>query len=871
MTSVIVKLCTRNKTEDVEKRLKATTDATCDAADTVLTDPDLSTIVHAIHQSRIIFQPLMTLGIWPRFYSLPLPTAFTLPSLLLEITFFQDIFKVTLPTSNTVAVNQGHNQISPVTPQELALLYFLRSQPHALHAFLSSFDEHKLPPPIATLRDNLHVVITKELANVENNNTMQVDNILHIKPNDRLDMRIDVSKNHNEDHFMQTSSDEDDGNTSESAMRVSYEDNDNDMDVMQNSDEDEENNVESEDEELEWDVESEDEDNDRIQSPLGDQGQGPDDVDDFENFDQDTDTDDDQDYAQDDDFANIVDPDKDCHRNAKKRSTRKKLTQQLEKSRQQKQNERTTHPKDMRQKTVRNNGQPIPEHQNLQQHARELLTNICCIARDSIVDENGIPENLDLHNLIRSTILKDNSMDIQSLTNTHEPGTIESMVFTLQTYDKSETIESGIQLHQYLLAIHYAAQVQIYMQQDGKKSISSVHRKVASMTYNPRGIKVHEDRLRRLFSRGLKLAALVAAGSPYILFLLASAQSKTSLNSMVAAQVTAIHHLIRFPDDSPYGILIKNYLIPLVGQLRLRYPISWDFLFEDYITQLGIHPIPTYISDIIACDKVFHCFAFEFFRKERDLNAWAVITQPVDNDDTVTVQHLIAIYHAANVASMSIGQFVQKLYGSPNAEYSINTSPSSSPSPSPSPMNVNIPKSIPENLRTQTMRNKADTPSDVLEVKTQYSPEDNKKTSYEDQGPHYRADFTANHRRYATQAKSCKDINNLREKLDYQLRKGKKARINLYTTIDAEDYHDKVIRISDKNDALVAMLLANMPQHLRQNIVAMIETAFPEELVALDSSQLPDDYKFNAYHFSYYNRYAVKVYTYISLSTYENS
>lgn len=56
----------------------------------------------------------------------------------------------------------------------------------------------------------------------------------------------------------------------------------------------------------------------------------------------------------------------------------------------------------------------------------------------------------------------------------------------------------------------------------------------------------------------------------------------------------------------------------------------------------------------------------------------------------------------------------------------------------------------------------------------------------------------------------------------------------------------------------MAMVFANMPVQLRQDLLSVVEAAFPNQVHDMDSSQVPD-YQFDAYHFSYYNRYGAKV------------
>lgn len=65
------------------------------------------------------------------------------------------------------------------------------------------------------------------------------------------------------------------------------------------------------------------------------------------------------------------------------------------------------------------------------------------------------------------------------------------------------------------------------------------------------------------------------------------------------------------------------------------------------------------------------------------------------------------------------------------------------------------------------------------------------------------------------------------------------------------------MRIDDKDGDMLALILANMPQSLRDNALETIKTIFPNCVKRTDS--LDKDYSFDAIHLSYWNVYAKKV------------
>ena len=70
------------------------------------------------------------------------------------------------------------------------------------------------------------------------------------------------------------------------------------------------------------------------------------------------------------------------------------------------------------------------------------------------------------------------------------------------------------------------------------------------------------------------------------------------------------------------------------------------------------------------------------------------------------------------------------------------------------------------------------------------------------------------------------------------------------------------VRINDVNGSLVLAVFPNMPSELRISLLNNLKASFPDEphdLRHLGSSKLPKSYRFDALHFSWYNRYGTRV------------
>ena len=109
-----------------------------------------------------------------------------------------------------------------------------------------------------------------------------------------------------------------------------------------------------------------------------------------------------------------------------------------------------------------------------------------------------------------------------------------------------------------------------------------------------------------------------------------------------------------------------------------------------------------------------------------------------------------------------------------------------------------------------------------------------------------------------------------------QLKTGKRARRTQYTRLDAnlvdgcvssrfskhsskEQLVRKILKIQDINEDLLALLVANMPDPLRRELIDAIDSIYKDCFTIIDTQKAGPRHTFDSIHFSYYNRYSKRV------------
>jgi len=75
-------------------------------------------------------------------------------------------------------------------------------------------------------------------------------------------------------------------------------------------------------------------------------------------------------------------------------------------------------------------------------------------------------------------------------------------------------------------------------------------------------------------------------------------------------------------------------------------------------------------------------------------------------------------------------------------------------------------------------------------------------------------------------------------------------------------YHSTRLRINDKDGNLMMIVLPDLPEDLRRDLMTYLKAAFPQEVSSRtfkDWKTLKETLKFISYHFSWYARFAARV------------
>ncbi len=72
-------------------------------------------------------------------------------------------------------------------------------------------------------------------------------------------------------------------------------------------------------------------------------------------------------------------------------------------------------------------------------------------------------------------------------------------------------------------------------------------------------------------------------------------------------------------------------------------------------------------------------------------------------------------------------------------------------------------------------------------------------------------------------------------------------------------FKSKMLRINDAYKNLLALIIANMPPHLRKHLLDTIDLVYRERVKHCDTKAANGKHVFGSIHFSYYNRYSKRV------------
>ncbi|KAF6748059.1 hypothetical protein DFP72DRAFT_1146906 [Ephemerocybe angulata] len=499
--------------------------------------------------------------------------------------------------------------------------------------------------------------------------------------------------------------------------------------------------------------------------------------------------------------------------------------------------------------------QPIPRRLNLTKYTTQALSTLCSTATKALVAlKGGQAMSSDVYKVMRRINLGD-ARGPTTMQRVGPAGSLNALIAVATICEHQEVSEAIVHLSQYLGCIEFAAHVQKRKADSNNVLTNAAIYEEMNKELRKAGRPIFsEEVLRRHYAIGAKTAFLAGAGSVYILPILAAARIKWIYTTLPCNMVAEIARLIRAPDDSAPGKLVKNSIIPLVCRLRKDFPMTLDVLFSD--TFIGLRPSSIWVlncADIDLTDKFFDAFLFNIFVTPRNWEAWAAARTPIDPDKVWCLNDIFKLQALATLRSVTVGEIAQVLYADSSFQSSDDLDPDGCALAERIPSRLGASDPNPSPLIPIDWNNTAKL-SNMVNINTKYNPEFHKRAPFDRYDRAKRLEFTERHRAFAASAKTSDSVHQLRRKLQDQLRDGLRTYDYQYTLLDGQSYDGQVVRINDKNNDLVVLLLANMPLELRTIALDSIRSIFPGAVKHQDSKTANNS--FPAFHFDMYNRYS---------------
>ncbi|TFK60964.1 hypothetical protein BDN72DRAFT_904529 [Pluteus cervinus] len=361
----------------------------------------------------------------------------------------------------------------------------------------------------------------------------------------------------------------------------------------------------------------------------------------------------------------------------------------------------------------------------------------------------------------------------------------------------------------------------------------------------PAMVKLGVKTLERLGLEGSRYCLLMGGGTVYLLALLARISSKSELSRLDNIEAGRIATLLKAPHPrSAQGKLIINDIIPAIAFLREMYKFS--------LPSMMILPIRWHFScpPIIDCRNVFlsdlllDSLGYNNFIKGRDSIAWRTCLLPLK--DPIPASLLPFIEDLKNQQAYPVLSSFE-----PQGDSAMPLIHQSHIAPTPPPALVTFSSSFDpkhkKNTKTQFPRGSK---PDVKEDRALWT---------EDRIGLVRANQVTVHTKEELQARLTHMYpRGYKEHLDENLNVVEGEWSKAYTRISQELIKQLGdFSITNKNGGLVCAVWSSMPRHIQTPLFNSTHAIFGHQFNYRDSERsrlLP----FDTYHFSVYNRYAVR-------------
>ncbi|KAI0055056.1 hypothetical protein BV25DRAFT_1816167 [Artomyces pyxidatus] len=338
-------------------------------------------------------------------------------------------------------------------------------------------------------------------------------------------------------------------------------------------------------------------------------------------------------------------------------------------------------------------------------------------------------------------------------------------------------------------------------------------------------------------SKGSKYAAVASGGSIYALVLIAGLDMRVRLGEVDGKAPWIIGNTLRDPpEDSLEGRLVRRQIIPLIALLRTRLPISMPGIFPESLLKEHDLEATVECADIASTDRLFSIIQFnDFALTARNQEIWSSCQAQVNGVQATCLQratrHLLAgALEVLDAGSSGDGDGEQG-----GGSRSISR--------------------IGEPVELQPVKTRLATRFDLAAEGNQ------QKRVPEDRSACYA--WTERERGYALDAPRVGSVEELRLKLRNYYRGGIRSDPFTYMSIPPEVVdatEDHALRLDCADGSLLAFISTAMPQHLKDRLTDSLLACFAgrQSLVPTNSTSSGESFRFQALHFSWYNRHCTQ-------------
>ncbi|KAF6743154.1 hypothetical protein DFP72DRAFT_1101957 [Ephemerocybe angulata] len=425
----------------------------------------------------------------------------------------------------------------------------------------------------------------------------------------------------------------------------------------------------------------------------------------------------------------------------------------------------------------------------------------------------------------------------------------------------AEILDAIAQLIYWVNAMHFAAQIMRQMIADEMGKIG--HAKV--------GVPL----LQRYYYDGTVVAMMAAAGSMYLVIVMACCRVRQDIRALNGEFFGRIARELRAPHrNSPFYRVIVTQIIPGIAHLMKVAPLTMSRLAPNaFMVAEGKLDIDC--TDMEESDTFFKNFALNDHLNPRDKVIWAPAMVPnliSQQWRLETINSLLSrpVLPQGPISSVPIlsstptppSRLPSRLPTPPPALPQSPMVPPNPPTPPPT-----LPQSPPAPLSPDAIAAMRAVSSldytystslvdqDAHIIKTDFSYELNETPGYSKTDEKLRWEYTQRERKSTEKAVEAEDIQALETLLTEQLASGKRKNRDQWVEMDTDILQGRMLRIDDKDGDALLSILPPIPQELVDDFFDALKIIFPD-FKETDSKAAGKNHLFPAVHCDIYGRYS---------------